>query len=170
MGLRGCEEDDVKASPWQSTFPCRLPQNSLAAIPEHGVSKPFWRNEGDFVQAAFVIPQHTNSQEGIVQSLPAREDLLKFFAGFDGLHESSLDSEPLATLGTTTGENGAAPLGSHAGTEAVGGSTLPLVGLIRTLHVYSSHTGLSSQRDKPKHCNGLARLMSIYLRKSSKRS
>ena len=45
-----------------------------------------------------------------------------------------LDSEPLATLGTTAGENVTAALGGHAGTEAVALGALPLVGLIRTLH------------------------------------
>ena len=168
MGVPRCEENDVVAVHGQATLSCGFPQNPLAAVPEDGVSEPFWRNEGDFVQAAFVILQHTYSQEGIVQSLPAREDLLKFFAGFDGLHQSPLDSEPLATLGTTTGEDGAATLGGHAGAEAVSGSTLPLVGLVRTLHVYSSHTGVSSQRDKPNYCKGHSVPMSIYLRKFAK--
>ena len=46
----------------------------------------------------------------------------------------SLDGQPLAALGTTTGQNGTAALGSHAGTEAMGLGALALVGLIRTLH------------------------------------
>ena len=49
-----------------------------------------------------------------------------------------LDSEPLATLCTAASENGTATLGRHAGTEAVSLGTLPLVGLIRTLHACSS--------------------------------
>ena len=46
----------------------------------------------------------------------------------------SLDGQPLAALGTTTGQNGAAALGGHAGTEAVGLGALALVRLVRTLH------------------------------------
>ena len=42
--------------------------------------------------------------------------------------------ELLAALGATAGEDLAAVLGGHAGTEAVGLDTLPLVGLIRALH------------------------------------
>ena len=46
-----------------------------------------------------------------------------------------LDGQLLAALGATTREDGAAGLGCHAGTEAVGLGALPLVGLIGTLHV-----------------------------------
>ena len=49
-----------------------------------------------------------------------------------------LDSELLATLGTATGENGAAALGGHASTEAVALGALVLIGLVRTLHSGSS--------------------------------
>ena len=46
----------------------------------------------------------------------------------------SLNGQPLAALGTTTGQDGTSTLGGHAGAEAVSLSTLALVGLIRTLH------------------------------------
>lgn len=45
-----------------------------------------------------------------------------------------LDGKPLAALGATAGEDGAAALGCHAGAEAVGLCALPLVRLISTLH------------------------------------
>lgn len=45
-----------------------------------------------------------------------------------------LDGKPLAALGATARENGAAALGCHASTEAVGLCALALVGLVRTLH------------------------------------
>ena len=45
-----------------------------------------------------------------------------------------LDGKPLAALGATARENGAAALGCHASTEAVGLCALPLIRLISTLH------------------------------------
>ena len=48
-----------------------------------------------------------------------------------------LDGQPLAALGTTTGQNGAAALGGHTGTEAVGLCALALVRLVRTLHNFN---------------------------------
>lgn len=65
------------------------------------------------------------------------EDLLEFLFGLDGLHDGQLDRKALATLGASAGENGAATFGSHTCTEPMRGGTLPLVGLIRTLHVYN---------------------------------
>ena len=56
---------------------------------------------------------------------------------------ASLDREALATLCATTGENGTAALGGHASTEAVRGGALALVGLVRTLHSYSSRLGMN---------------------------
>jgi len=49
-----------------------------------------------------------------------------------------LDSELLATLGTATGEDGAAALGGHTSTETVALGALALIGLVRTLHSGSS--------------------------------
>ncbi len=46
-----------------------------------------------------------------------------------------LDGELLAALGATARENRAAALGGHTSAEAVGLGALPLVGLIRALHV-----------------------------------
>ena len=53
-----------------------------------------------------------------------------------------LDGELVTALGTTTSEHGTAALGCHTSTEAVGGGALALVGLIGTLHSYSSRLGL----------------------------
>ena len=44
------------------------------------------------------------------------------------------DGQALAALGATTGENLTAVLRGHAGKEAVALGTLPLIGLVRTLH------------------------------------
>ena len=55
---------------------------------------------------------------------------------------SYLDGELVTALGATTSENGTAALGGHTGTETVSGGTLALVGLISTLHSYSSQLGL----------------------------
>ena len=46
-----------------------------------------------------------------------------------------LDGELLTTLSATTRENGTTALGCHAGSETVGLSALPLIGLVCTLHV-----------------------------------
>lgn len=63
-----------------------LAQHTLAPVPEDGVSKPLSCDEGDPSRDAFVEPSNTNSQERVVESLPTREDPLKFSLGFDGLH------------------------------------------------------------------------------------
>lgn len=55
--------------------------------------------------------------------------------------------EDLAALATASGDNGATTAGGHPGSEAVGLRTLPVVGLIRTLHVSSF---LSATR-QPRH-------------------
>ena len=53
-----------------------------------------------------------------------------------------LDGELVTALGTTTSEHSTTALGCHTSTEAVGGGALALVGLIGTLHSYSSRLGL----------------------------
>ena len=120
-----------------------LTQDALAPVPKDGVSKALRCNEGDPTRIAFVERCYSDSQKGVVVPSPLREDPLKISLGLDGLHQTSLDSETLAALCTTTGENGTAALGGHAGTEAVGGGALALVGLIRTLHSYSSRLGMN---------------------------
>ncbi len=137
------EENHVVAVFGKSTDPRRFSQNPLTPISKNGIAKPFSRNEGNPARVAFVRPGYTNSQERIVVSLPPREDPLKFSLGFDGLHEHWLDGELLAALGTTTGENLASSLGGHTSTETVGLCALALVGLIRTLHSYSSQLGMN---------------------------
>ena len=54
-----------------------------------------------------------------------------------------LDGELVTALGTTTSEHGTAALGGHTSTEAVGGGALALVGLVGTLHSYSSRLGVN---------------------------
>ena len=39
-----------------------LSQDALAPISVDGVSKPFWRNEGDLRQVAFARWHHSNAQ------------------------------------------------------------------------------------------------------------
>ena len=46
-----------------------------------------------------------------------------------------LDGQLLTALGAAAREDGTAALGCHASAEAMGLGALPLVGLIRTLHV-----------------------------------
>ena len=91
----------------------------------------------------------------MIGSLATREDPPKIPFGLDGLH-AKLDGQLLATLGTTTGEDGAAALGGHASTEAVSLGTLALVGLIRTLHDESLLGVVKLQRNrvKPQDCSG----------------
>ena len=38
MGVSSCKQNDVVAGNRQATFPCGLPQDTLAAVPEDGVS------------------------------------------------------------------------------------------------------------------------------------
>lgn len=73
----------------------------------------------------------------MVVAFPLREDTLEIRPGFKGFHARGteiLDGKALAALGATASENGAAALGGHTSTEAVGLSALALVRLIRTLH------------------------------------
>ena len=70
-----------------------------------------------------------------------RKDFVELKLGLyrpHGLLALVADGELLAALGTTTCENLTAALCRHPGTEAVALSALPLVGLIRTLHLESS--------------------------------
>lgn len=86
MRILGREEDHVVAVQGQPALAGSLSQDPLAAVPEDGVSQPLRRDEGDPCGVALVELSHSNAQERIVEPLPAREDLLKFTLGFDGLH------------------------------------------------------------------------------------
>ena len=138
MRLRRREENYVKTVPRKGARAGGLSEDPLAPVPEDGIPKPLSSDEGDPSRDALVAAGNSNSQERIVVAPPAREDPLKITLGFDGLHEPLLDGETLATLGTTTGQDGAAALGGHAGTEPVGGGALALVRLVGALHSYSS--------------------------------
>ena len=81
------EENDVVSVSRKVCHSRRLSEDALASIPKDGIAKPFCRNEGDPSRAAFVKAKHANAQEGVVESLPAREDPLKISLGLDGLHE-----------------------------------------------------------------------------------
>ena len=59
--------------------------------------------------------------------------------------QSELDSETLATLGTTTGENSTTTTGSHTGTEAMGLCALAGIRLICALHYYYLSTLVKEQ-------------------------
>lgn len=130
----GGKQDDLRALRWKLTHARGLAQDPLAPVSEYSVAQTSRCDEGDSSQAAFVAPKYRHANELMAKPSPMGEDLLKFKSGFDGLH-GQLDSELLATLGATTCENGAAALGCHAGAEAMGLCALPLVGLIRTLHL-----------------------------------
>ena len=86
MRILGREEDHVVPVDGKAALARGFPQNPLAAIPIDGVSQPLRRDEGDPCGVALVELSHSNAQERIVEPLPAREDLLKFTLGFDGLH------------------------------------------------------------------------------------
>ena len=62
---------------------------------------------------------------------------------------TSLDGQLLAPLGAATGEYGTTALGGHASTEAMRLGTLPLVGLIRTLHCKPSWDTRKTNVSKP---------------------
>lgn len=143
MRSLGREEDHVVSVQGKTALPRRLAQDALAAVAVHGIPKTLRRDEGDPCGVALVELSHSDAQERIVEPLPAREDLLKIALGFDGLHLLYLDGELLAALGAATGENLTAALGGHTGAETVGLGALALVGLIRTLHSYSSRLGVN---------------------------
>lgn len=167
MGSSRGEQDDVISIFGEAARVRSLPENPLAPVPEDCVSEPLGRDEGDPARGAFVAWCYSNSQKGVVEPLPPREDLLKFLPGFDGLHRSVLNGEPLAALGTTARQHGAAPLGGHTLAESMCGGALALIRLIRTLHSYSSPLGVNSiVRNKPKDCKGLASDLSIYPQKN----
>ena len=138
MSPRRGKEKNVVAVPGKPAQARRLAENALAPVPEDGIAEPLRGDEGDPCGCALVARCHADSQELVVEPPPAREDPLKISLGFDGLHRPLLDGEALAALGATTGQDGAAALGGHAGTEPVRGGALALVRLIRTLHSYSS--------------------------------
>ena len=136
MGVMGqpCrKQDDLKPIARQLRQAGCLSQDALAPIPEDRISQSLRRNEGDSCTAAFVFPQYCHADEPMIGSLATREDPFKIPFGLDGLH-AKLDGQPLAALGATTCEDGAAALGGHTGTETMGLSALALVGLVRTLH------------------------------------
>lgn len=135
MCRRGGEENHTSSRKGHTTLTGRLSQDALAPVAKDGISKPLSRDEGDLSRTAFVIVQNSNAQKSARTSPSARKDLTKLRPGLDGLHLLVGDSQPLATLGTTTGEDGAATLGCHTGTEAMALGPLALVGLISTLHL-----------------------------------
>ena len=127
------EQDDGVTIARHVTRAGGLSQNPLASVAIHGISQTFGRDEGNLTLVTFVARQHRYAHQRVSRSLPIGKDLLKFRSGFDGLHKK-LDSEPLAALSATTGEDGTATLGRHAGTEAVALGALALVRLVGTLH------------------------------------
>lgn len=86
MRFLGGEEDHVVAVQRKPAFAGSFPQHTFTAVAEDGVAKPLRRDEGDPCGVALVELSHSYAQEGVVEPLPAREDLLKIALGFDGLH------------------------------------------------------------------------------------
>lgn len=138
MRLRRREENYVKTVPRKGARAGGLSEDPLAPVPEDGIPKPLSSDEGDPSRDALVAAGNSNSQERIVVAPPAREDPLKISLGLDGLQRCLLDGKTLAALGAATGQDGAAALGGHAGTEPVSGGALALVRLVGALHSYSS--------------------------------
>lgn len=85
MRVFGREENHVVTVQRKPALSCRFAQHTLAPVPEDGVSKPLRRDEGDPSGAALVKLSHSNAQEGVVEPLPAREDLLEITLRLDGL-------------------------------------------------------------------------------------
>lgn len=138
MSVFGGEENNIVAIYRKFTGTGGFAKDPLAPVPKDGVTQPFRRDEGDPCTVAFACRYHANSQKRTVESLSMQKDPFKFLLGFDGLHETPLDGKALAALGTAAGKDVTAALGRHASTKTMGGSPLPLVWLIRTLHFYSS--------------------------------
>lgn len=86
MRALGREENHVVAFQRKPALTGGFTQHALATVPIDGVTKPLRRDEGDPWRVALVKLSQSNAQEGVVQPLPTREDLLKFTLGFDGLH------------------------------------------------------------------------------------
>lgn len=86
MRVLGREKNHVVAVQRQPTLARSFAKHTLATVAKDGVTKPLRRDEGDPRRAALVKLSQSNAQEGVVEPLPAREDLLKFTLGFDGLH------------------------------------------------------------------------------------
>lgn len=135
MSGRSSKENDILALTRKPGDLCRNAENSFTPVAEHGVPQSFGCDEGDLTLIAFVATANRDSNKRAVGSLPALKDLPELCLRLDGPHEPTLDSDLLAPLGTTTGKNVATTLGGHASTETVALSTLPLVRLIRTLHL-----------------------------------
>ena len=80
------KQDDFATLHGQAAHACRLPQNALASVTPYRIAQSLCSNEGDLTAAAFVTVKNRYAHEPVIDSLPSREDLLKFPSGFDGLH------------------------------------------------------------------------------------
>lgn len=139
------EENHVVALDRQIAQTRGLAQNPLAPVTKDGVTQTLGGDERGPPGFVRTRHEHAHAEERAVKAPPPREDPLEVASGLDGPHGAALHGEALATLRAATSENGAAALGGHTGTEAVRGGALALVGLIRTLHVYSSQLGMNVQ-------------------------
>ena len=115
-----------------------LPQHPFAPIAKDGVTQAFGSNKCHPAVDVLVTLKHGYAHKRASIPSSAREDPLKILLGLDGLHRGALvrDGKALAALRATARENLTAALGGHAGAEAVGLGTLPLVWLVGALHVF----------------------------------
>lgn len=135
------KENHVVSISGELTDSGRLAQDALAPVAKDRIAQPLSGDEGNPARRSLSRGEHANAEEGVIKTPPPREDPLEVTSGLDGPHGATLHGQALAALRATAGKDGAAALGSHTGTEAVRGGALALVGLIRTLHVYSSRLG-----------------------------
>lgn len=136
---RCSEQDDLPTSRRKPAAVRGLTEHTFRPVAHHGATESLCSSEGDPTRIAFadgITYNHSDQRMVVTPSLG--EHPLEVPAGLDGLHASRLllvaHRQTLAPLGAATGEHGAAALGGHTGTEAVGLGALALIRLIRTLH------------------------------------
>lgn len=137
----GCrEEDDIAARGGERRSARRLAEHAFRAISHHRATQALSSDEGDPTWVAFVCcVAYNHFDERMVVPFSLCERALEILTRLEGPHAQDTmlvvaHRETLAALGAATREHGAATLGGHAGTEAVGLGTLTLVRLVRTLH------------------------------------
>lgn len=145
----GGEQNDVPALKGKPACAGRFAQDSFRSISKHSVSETLRCSKGDPTRIAFAHSiTYNHSNQGMVIAPSLCVYTLEIRPGLNGLHAQArckLDGKALAALGTTTSEHGAAALGGHTSTEAVGLGTLTLVRLVRTLHSYYPPACLNKQ-------------------------
>lgn len=113
--------------------------NPLASVAKNCVAQSLSSSKSNATGRAALLwcCSYDCRKQPTLYTLSCGKNAFKVTARLDGAQRgtfSQLDGQPLATLGTTTGEDLTAALGSHTGAEAVALCALALVRLIRTLH------------------------------------